>query len=118
MVTVHYRRWCPPKSPLRIEFCAELLDDVRRGGVRSSLFHPEINQSSGLLFGLRQRDDIRILSARGDVGQAPLGIFVCRTRGEVFLTDDDLANFEKHQGVLALVVAGNQAGLLAREPAG
>jgi hypothetical protein len=118
MVTVHYQRWCPPKSPLRIEFRAELLDDVRRGGVRPSLFHPEINQSSGLLFGLRQRDDVRILSARGEVDQAPLGIFVCRARGEVFLTDDDLANFEKHHGVLALVVAGNQAGFFVREPDG
>jgi len=103
---------------LRIEFRTDLLDDVRRGGVRSSLFHPEITQSGGLLFGLRQRDEVRILSSHGDSGQAPLGIFVCRTRGEVFLTDDDLANFEKHQVVLALVVAGGRAGFFVREPDG
>ena len=51
-------------------------------------------------------------------GLAPVGIFVCRARGEVFLTDDDLANFEKHQGVLALVVAGGRAGFFVREPDG
>jgi hypothetical protein len=118
MVTVHYRRWCPPASPLRIEFRAELLDDVRRGSVRPSLFHPEINQTSGLLFGLRQLDEVRILSSRGDAGLSPLGIFVCRARGEVFLTDDDLANFERHQGLLALVVAGGRAGFFVREPDG
>ena len=118
MVTVHYRRWCPPASPLRIEFRAELLDDVRRGCVRPSLFRPEINQSSGLLFGVRQLDEVRILSQRSDEHDGPLGIFVCRTRGEVFLTDDDLANFERHQAVLALVVAGGRAGFFVREPDG
>ena len=118
MVTVHYRRWCPPASPLRIEFRAELIDDVRRSGLPRSLFRPEINQSSGLLFGVRQWDEVRILSERSDAGQAPLGIFVCRARGEVFLTDDDLANFEKHRVVLALVVAGGRAGFFVREPDG
>jgi len=118
MVTVHYRRWCPPASQLRIEFRPELLDDVRRGSVRPSLFRPEINQSSGLLFGVRQLDEVRILSQRSDEHAAPLGIFVCRTRGEVFLTDDDLANFEKHQAVLALVVAGGRAGFFVRETDG
>jgi hypothetical protein len=100
---------------LRIEFRAELLDSVRRGGVKPSLFHPEINQSSGLLFGIREGEEVRILSSRGDTRHAPLGIFVSRTRGEVFLTDDDLANFEKHQAVLALVVAGGRAGFFVRE---
>jgi hypothetical protein len=103
---------------LRIEFRAELLDDVRRGSVRPSLFHPEINQSSGLLFGLRQLDEVRILSSSGDAGLSPLGIFVCRARGEVFLTDDDLANFEKHQVIVALVLAGGRAGFFVREPDG
>jgi len=118
MVTVHYRRWCPPQSPLRIEFCTELLDNVRKGGVQPSLFRSEINQSSGLLFGVRQWDEVRILSEFSDTSQAPLGIFVCRARGEVFLTDDDLANFERHQVVLALVVAGGRAGFFVREPDG
>ena len=48
----------------------------------------------------------------------PLGIFVCRERGEVFLTDDDLARFEEHQGVIALVIAGSRAGFFVRESNG
>jgi hypothetical protein len=130
MVTVHYRRWCPPKSPLRIEFRPELLHAVRLEGCRISTsipaqwtppFKRTLNQSSGLLFGVRYQDEVRVLAVRGDEkdvapeGLAPLGTFVCRARGEVFLTDDDLANFEKHRGVLALVVAGGQAGFFVRE---
>jgi hypothetical protein len=103
---------------LRIEFRTELLDDVRRGGIQPSLFRPEITQSSGLLFGLRQLDEVRILSSCSDAGLALLGIFVCRARGEVFLTDDDLANFEKHQVAVALVVAGGRAGFFVRESDG
>lgn len=136
MVTVHYRRWCPPQSPLRIEFPPELLRDIRLEGAQPArafpsrwrpFFHRDLNQSSGVLFGVRHEDEVRVLTARGDPadagdakldGLAPVGTFVCRARGEVFLTDDDLANFEKHQGVLALVVAGGQAGFFVREPDG
>ena len=39
-------------------------------------------------------------------------IFVCRARGEVFLTDDDLANFEKHQGVSRLGRCGRPRRIL------
>jgi hypothetical protein len=130
MITVHYRRWCPPKSPLRIEFRGELLHDVRREAVRpdpsaisrwKERLHPEINQSCGVLFGARHADEVRLLAARGegegaDAGDlTPLGIFVCRARGEVFLTDDDLTRFEAQQGVVALVVAGTRAGFFVRE---
>ena len=130
MVTVQYRRWCPPQSPLRIEFPPELLHDVRRESAHPSgalplrwipRFNQVVNQSSGLLFGVRRDDEVRVLSARANTdgaspdGLARVGIFVCRERGEVFLTDDDLASFEKHQGVLALVVAGGQAGFFVRE---
>jgi hypothetical protein len=133
MLTVHYRRWCPPQSPLRIEFLPELLHDVRLEGtppVRpfprrwTPPFNRVVNQSSGLLFGVRHEDEVRVLAARGDSGEAnpdglaPVGTFVSRRRGEVFLTDDDLANFEKHQGVIALVVAGGRAGFFVREPDG
>jgi hypothetical protein len=131
MVTVHYRRWCPPQSPLRIEFPPELLHDVRlkRPLPARSVplrwiprFNRVVNQSSGLLFGVRHEDEVRVLAASADDaspdGLTPVGIFVCRARGEVFLTDDDLASFEKHQGVLALVIAGGQAGFFVREPDG
>jgi hypothetical protein len=142
MVTVQYRRWCPPQSPLRIEFPPQLLHDVRREHAQparaiSLRWIPRLNravtQSSGVLFGVRHEDEVRVLEARGDSGEAaraahkvvegfdglePVGTFVCRARGEVFLTDDDLANFDKHQGILALVVAGGQAGFFVREPDG
>ncbi|HEY2844721.1 MAG TPA: hypothetical protein VGJ09_13765 [Bryobacteraceae bacterium] len=90
----------------------------------TSRFNRPVNRSSGLLFGVRQSDEVRVLLAQGGVTAACpsdldlLGIFVCRARGEVFLTDDDLAQFEKHQGVLALVVAGESAGFFVREPDG
>ena len=133
MVTVHYRRWCPPQSPLRIEFLPQLLHDVRLKGGQPVPSLPQrwiapfkrvITQSSGLLFGVRNLDEVRLLSAQPHIesanpdGFAPLGIFVCRARGEVFLTDDDLATFEKHRGILALVIAGGQAGFFVREPDG
>jgi hypothetical protein len=128
MVTVQYRRWCPPQSSLRIEFPPELLHDVRlAGGAQPERRLPlrwiprlnrVVNQSSGLLFGVRHDDEVRVLTARASEGLSPVGTFVCRARGEVFLTDDDLANFESHQGVLALVVAGGRAGFFVREPDG
>ena len=128
MVTIHYRRWCPPQSPLRIEFPPELLHEIRLGGDAQPprrlplrwipRLNRVVNQSSGLLFGVRHEDEVRVLTTRTSDGLLPLGTFVCRARGEVFLTDDDLANFEKHQGLLALVVAGGQAGFFVREPDG
>jgi hypothetical protein len=127
MVTVHYRRWCPPQSPLRIEFLPELLRDVRREGFQPAPRLPlrwlprmnrAVNQSSGLLFGVRNEDDVRVLAARASDGLSPLGTFVCRERGEVFLTDDDLADFEKQNGILALVIAGGRAGFFVREADG
>jgi|GEM_PF-1428400 len=133
MVTVHYRRWCPPQSPLRIEFPPQLLHDVRLQGARPERRLPlrwiprlnrVVNQTSGLLFGVRRDDEVRVLAAGADRdeenpdGLVPVGTFVCRERGEVFLTDDDLGNFEKYQGLLALVVAGGRAGFFVREPDG
>ena len=126
MVTVHYRRWCPPQSPLRIEFPPELLHDIRlerapppRLPIRwIPRFNRAVNQSSGLLFGVQHEDEVRVLAARASDGLSPVGTFVCRERGEVFLTDDDLANFESHRGVLALVIAGGRAGFFVREPDG
>ncbi|MGH9646467.1 MAG: hypothetical protein ACRD4E_06585 [Bryobacteraceae bacterium] len=113
---------------MRIEFPPELLHDVRLKGdvhpVRRLPLRwiPRLNrvvtQSSGLLFGVRHEDEVRVLTTRASDGLLPLGTFVCRERGEVFLTDDDLANFESHQGVLALVVAGGRAGFFVREPDG
>src|SRR5678816_1950857 len=84
VTTVHYRRWCPPKSPLRIEFPPELLRDVREEAAppASSIplrwrprFNREANQSSGLLFGVKHDDEVRVLATRADAGLDPVGIF-------------------------------------------
>jgi hypothetical protein len=115
---------------LRIEFPPELLHEVRQEGAQPvrtfplrwrPFFRRDVKQTSGLLFGVRHEDEVRVLAARTDEhpdGLTPIGTFVCRARGEVFLTDEDLARFEKHQGVLALVVAGDRAGFFVREPDG
>jgi hypothetical protein len=127
MVTVHYRRWCPPQSPLRIEFPPELLHDVRLEAAQRERRLPlrwiprlnrAVTQSSGLLFGTRRDDEVRILAIRAAENLEPVGTFVCRERGEVFLTDDDLASFERHHAALALVVAGGKAGFFVRESDG
>ena len=122
MLTVHYRQWCPPQSPLRIEFPPGLLHDIRKNGRQEKC---RIRQSSGALFGVRQGNEVRLLAASPDPegcdekdGLARLGVFVCRERGEIFLTDDDLADFEAHDGIVALVVAGGRAGFFVREPDG
>jgi hypothetical protein len=113
---------------LRIEFPPELLHEVRLEGDgqperRVPLrwiprLNRVVNQSSGLLFGVRYEDEVRVLAVQASDGLSPVGIFVCRERGEVFLTDDDLANFESHKGILALVIAGGRAGFFVREPDG
>jgi hypothetical protein len=112
---------------LRIEFPPELLHDVRLESAQPERrlplrwiprFNRVVNQSSGLLFGVRHDDEVRVLAARASDGLSPVGTFVCRARGEVFLTDDDLASFESQHGVLALVIAGGRAGFFVREPDG
>ncbi len=121
MLTFHYRQWCPPQSPLRIEFPPELLHHVRNAGREVKC---RVRQSRGELFGVRRGNQVRLCSVAGqdcgenDDGLTPLGTFVCRERGEVFLTDDDLAHFEERGGIVALVVAGGRAGFFVHEPDG
>jgi len=83
-----------------------------------------------MLFGISHLPEVRVLAARAIperptskddpslCGMKPVGIFVCRARGEVFLTDSDLERFEKHEGTVALVVAGGRAGFFVRETDG
>jgi hypothetical protein len=135
MHTIQYRRWCPSQSPLGIEFPPELLHQVRLEGARAATAARLVrtrsrdrseDHSSGVLLGVRQNQEIRVLAARSTpdpddpqlAGMQPVGIFVCRARGEVFLTDRDLALFDTAQGLVALVVAGGQAGFFVREEDG
>ena len=65
MATIQYRRWCPPQSPLRIEFPQQLLHDIRKESAQPPRaaplrwlprFNRVVTQSSGLLFGVRHED--------------------------------------------------------------
>lgn len=118
MHTVHYRRWSPPQSPLRVEFVPGLLREV---GARA-----QSGQDRGTLLGLRIANEVRILAAHRPAeprdsrlaGLSVVGVYICRARGEVFLTDADIEFMDQQQAVLALVVAGLRAGFFAREPDG
>jgi hypothetical protein len=94
-------------------------------------YSPEVlkNQRSvGVLFGIRQKARLHILAARAGLhdrdpllaGMDPVGIFVTRSRGEVFLTEQDLESFEDFQvpNAVALVMAGDKGGFFVREPGG
>jgi hypothetical protein len=109
MRSVQYRRWSPPQSPVRIEFPAELLAGLQPAA--GSL------ENSGILYGLRRGREIRVLTARPEPGEVleSVGVFVSRSRGEVFLTEANLGFFEREGAVVALVIAGAKAGFFVRE---
>lgn len=106
MRTIEYQRWSPPASNLRVEFPAELLLELGWA------------EMSGTLYGSRKGTDIRIaaLNTPGGEHQEKVGVFFSRIRGEVFLTEADLAAFKEQPGNdLALVVVGERAGFFGRE---
>ena len=102
--------WAPPRSPLRIEYSTELLREV--------LTASGSRDARGLLFGMRNGKDVWILAANQLTGAAPVGIFVARIRGEVFLTESDLEFLETQQADLALAVVGAKGGFFVREADG
>jgi hypothetical protein len=109
MRTVEYRIWGPEASPLRVVFPQELLRDLG------------IVETSGVLRGSRHGRVIRISAQSLETEyeeQEKVGVFVSRIRGEVFLTEADLTFFNKEQGEVALVVAGDRAGFFVREADG
>jgi hypothetical protein len=105
MRTIEYRRWSPPASQVRVEFPADLLLELGWA------------ETSGILYGSRQGAEIRITALQMPLKekQEKVGVFVSRIRGEVFLTEADLAFFKDQQSELALVVAGERAGFFVRE---
>lgn len=114
-----FRVWSPPGSRYKIEYSNALLREVRMQAVQAD--------ASGLLYGVRENDVIRVVAARASAdvtdprlaGLEPIGIFASRLRGEVFLTEADLERFEKVEtGAVALVVAGTRAGFFVHEPDG
>lgn len=108
MRTIEYRRWAPLASPLSVEFPAELLLELGWA------------DSSGVLYGSRRGRAVRVtaLNVPLDEEQEKVGVFVSRIRGEVFLTEADLAFLNDQKAGLALVVAGHRAGFFVREAGG
>jgi hypothetical protein len=114
---IHYHIWAPPESAVRIEYSTDVLGELR--GLSAN------GDAGGVLFGMRHGNDIRVLAAiplpvgpdSRPPGLDPVGIFVARVRGEVFLTESDLERLESAGGV-ALVVAGWKAGFFVWEPDG
>ena len=109
MHTVEYRIWSPAASPLNVEFPAELTRGLG------------FEETSGSLYGSRHGRTILILarsSEEENEEREKVGVYMSRIRGEVFLTETDLAFFKEQQGEVALVVAGHRAGFFLREEDG
>ncbi|HXP83335.1 MAG TPA: hypothetical protein VN841_01365 [Bryobacteraceae bacterium] len=124
MQSLHYQRWNPPNSPVRIEFPHQLVGEIARDSR---------GETRGSLYGLLLGGEIRVLAARteGDaapararkrdeqlVGLEKIGTFVRRARGEVFLAEPDLERFEGQRAAVALVIAGDRAGFFVRQADG
>jgi hypothetical protein len=124
MHSMHYQRWNPPNSPVRIEFPHQLVGEITGESGR---------ETRGSLYGLLLGGEIRVLAARNEadvlsvrerkkdeqlVGLQKIGIFVRRARGEVFLAEADLERFEGQRAAVALVIAGDRAGFFVRQADG
>jgi hypothetical protein len=118
MRTILYRRWAPAASQVKIEFPPDLLHEIRA--------ERRTDHDRGYLFGRRVGNELRVLVAiqrpQADDPRVqslePLGMYVSRVRGEIFLTDDDLAMLDRIPSGIALVIAGGRAGFFTPEPNG
>ena len=118
MRTILYRRWAPAKSAVKVEFPPDIIHDIR---AQSPAAHDR-----GYLFGWHDGSEVRITTAirtpEADdprtAGTEPVGVYITRARGEVFLTDADLEQVDRLPGGIALVIAGGRAGFFARDADG
>jgi hypothetical protein len=114
---VGYQVWNTPQSPLRIEYSAELLRQVRLEGS---------GNGRGLLYGRRHDGQIRLLGSRRTghprdprlTGLEQVGVFAVRPRGDVFLTEQDLEFAERSRAEFTLVLAGKRGGFFVPEKDG
>ncbi len=112
-----YQVWNTPQSPLRIEYSAELLRQVRLEGS---------GNGRGLLYGRRHDGQIRLLGSRRTghprdprlTGLEQVGVFAVRPRGDVFLTEQDLEFAERSRAEFTLVLAGKRGGFFVPEKDG
>jgi hypothetical protein len=118
MQASEYRRWQPPQSPVAVEFPDRLLREVR--------LESSNRAGTGTLYGRPGEVEVRVLAARCDPdeqdprlsGLEPVGIFAWRPHGAVFLTEEEVQEFEQHHAKVALVIAGERAGFFVREADG
>ena len=130
-----FGRWAPVESPLVIEYPVEVLDEIR--AVCRQAVAGGGPQPTGVLFGTRKEDTLRILSwrpcpARPDevarllaefrtdsdlLGLEPLGWFVLHARGDISLAAADIEVYDGCFGApwqIALVLRpGRQATVRA-----
>ena len=119
---IQYRTWAPPQCSIQVEYSDDLIRDVRLTSL--------LGNASGILYGSRHGNSIRLVAARRTLGNRgfegdprlagldPIGIFFARPRGQVFLTESNLGEFEESDGAVALVVAGSTAGFFVYEADG
>jgi hypothetical protein len=94
------RTWKPSQSPLSIEYSDELLRALELDDARI--------ETTGILYGSYQAGVARLLPLQPDA--SPIGIYVVRARGEVFLSESNLDLFHRRRALIALVIAGAKAG--------
>jgi hypothetical protein len=102
------KTWSPPQSPLCVEYPEEMLRELEPDPARI--------ETTGFLYGRRDGAVVRLRSLPGD--EPPVGIYVLRLRGEVFLSEANLVLFEKSRALVALVIAGAKGGFFIRDSVG
>ena len=102
------KTWSPPQSPLCVEYPEEMLRELEPDSARI--------ETTGFLYGRRDGTVVRLRSFRGD--EPPVGIYVLRLRGEVFLSEANLVLLEKSRALVALVIAGAKGGFFVRNSDG
>jgi len=105
--TARLHVWAPSGCPVRIKYSPEVLRQAAQ-------------LKNGFLYGMEERGGFRVTEARGERrdDERALGTFSTRERGEVFMTESDLARMESCGGSIALVVAATNAGFFVHESDG
>ncbi len=104
-------------SQVRIEYAREILARVLLRDLARQDGQVDL---TGVLYGRRIAHTVQVISTEPGEKLSPVGVFSARVRGDVFLTEDDLARLEALHSAdaIALVIAGNNAGFFVREPGG